>query len=146
MYRVSYKDNHRVKFFNDRSFGGTDPALAAAVEYRDLAEKELGKPRTDRTVVTRSPRTRTGVVGVRRSTKRAYTKNGDLRVYDVYEVTWSPQPNTLRRTSISISKYGEEEAFRLAQEIRRTKEEEMYQPPRARKRTTKTAAEVEGAE
>ena len=44
----------------------------------------------------------------------------------MYEVTWCPEPGKMRRTSVSIDKYGEEKAFEIAVKIRKEKELEMY--------------------
>ncbi len=124
--RVSYAGQQRVKFFSDRMYSGKDEALAEAVEFRNEAERELKKPRTDRPVVSRSRRSKTGVIGVRRITKRSRTKDGTLSERPAYEVTWSPAPRVVRRTSISIAKYGEREALRRAQALRQSKMREMY--------------------
>lgn len=43
-----------------------------------------------------------------------------------YEVTWSPEPNVLRKISFSIGKYGEEEAFRRAVDYRQGIEKKVY--------------------
>ena len=127
--RVWFKNKMHSKFFNDKAFGGTDAALEAAIEYRDQIEAEIGKPRTDRVVVTDSPRNQTGVIGVNRVRKQtgAYVPYTAIPNYsDVYGVTWQEAPNLVRRTTISIAKYGEEEAFRRACELRRRKEQEIY--------------------
>jgi hypothetical protein len=116
-----------VKFFSDAAHGGKDQALERAVEYRNKAEKELGKPRTDRLVIARNPRNTSGVMGVQRKTKVVVAEDGEERVVkNVYEVTWNPEPGRLCRTWVSIDEYGEEAAFRKACAIRREKEREMF--------------------
>jgi hypothetical protein len=127
--RVWYKGKMHSKFFNDKFFNGTDDALKAAIEYRNELEEKIGKPRTNRVVVTNSPRNQTGVIGVNRVRKQtgAYVPYTAIPNYsDVYEVTWQEAPNTVRRTTISVAKYGEEEAFRRACAIRRQKEQQIY--------------------
>jgi hypothetical protein len=123
--RVVFKGQIYSRFFSDSVWGGKRGALSEAIRCRDQIEKQLGKPRTNRTVVTESPKTRTGVPGIRRTLKHTGAKDPNSKS-EVYEVTWSPQPNVLKRTSISIEKYGEEEAFRRALSIRERKEREMY--------------------
>ncbi|MEW5957352.1 MAG: AP2 domain-containing protein [Chloroflexota bacterium] len=123
--RVYYKGVMHAKFFNDTKYGGTEEALAAAVEHRDEVEQSIGKPRTDRPVVRISLRNQLGVVGVQRRMKHG-GKKGRQGGYPVYEVTWSPQRGKVARTSVSIEKYGEEEALRRAVQIRKAKEREMY--------------------
>ncbi len=125
--RVSFNNQKRVKFFSDAANGGKEKALEAAVKYRNQAERELGKPRTDRLVIARNPRNTSGVMGVQRKTKVVVTEDGEKRVIkNVYEVTWNPEPGRLCRTWVSIDEYGEEAAFRKACAIRREKEKEMF--------------------
>lgn len=124
--RVSFNGERRVKFFSDASHGGREEALTRAVEFRNESEKELGKPRTDRLVIARNPRNRSGITGVQRKTKTVKTEAGERVTRNVYEVTWNPEPGRLARTWVSIDEYGEEAAFRRACAIRREKEREMY--------------------
>ncbi len=124
--RVSFNGKKQVKFFSDKVHGGKEAALEAAVEFRNQAEKELNKPRTDRLVIARNSRNRSGIMGVQRKTKVIKTETGERVVSNVFEVTWNPEPGKLRRTWVSIDEYGEEAAFRRACAIRREKEREMY--------------------
>ncbi|MCB0153984.1 MAG: AP2 domain-containing protein [Anaerolineae bacterium] len=124
--RVYFNRTMHSKFFSDSRYGDADAALAEAIIYRDEIEEKVGKPRTDRHVVTASPRNQSGVIGVQRKTKRSRTRHGKMSECDVYEITWNPEPNVIRRTSVSVDRYGEEEAFRRACIIRRKKEQEMY--------------------
>lgn len=126
--RVYFKGKMHSKFFSDARFGDKDQGLQEAIKHRDELERKLGKPRSERTVVQVSPRNRSGVIGVRRRRKSS-GKKGRPGGYEVYEVTWSPGPGKMKRTSVSIEKYGEEEAFKRACEIRRQKEEEIYGQP-----------------
>ena len=126
--RVYFKGKMHSKFFSDARFGDKDQGLQEAIKYRDELERKLGKPRSERTVVQVSPRNRSGVIGVRRRRKSS-GKKGRPGGYEVYEVTWSPGPGKMKRTSVSIEKYGEEEAFKRACEIRRQKEIEIYGAP-----------------
>jgi hypothetical protein len=105
--RVTWNKQRRSKFFSDSVHGDRLAALAAALEWRNQAERELGKPRTERQVIGVS-RTSTGIVGVRRAVK-------DGR--EVYEATWR-EGNRIRRTSYSIAKHGERRAFALARRAR----------------------------
>lgn len=123
--RVFFKGQMTSKFFSDARYGEAEIGLAEAIRYRDELEQKLGKPRSERTVVRLSPRNQSGVIGVRRRRKSS-GKKGRKEGYDVFEVTWSPEPGRMKRTSVSIEKYGEEEAFRMACEIRKQKEREIY--------------------
>ncbi len=105
--RVTWNKQRRSKFFSDSVYGDRLAALSAALEWRNLAERELGKPRTERQVIGVS-RTSTGIVGVRRTVK-------DGR--EVYEATWR-EDGRIRRTSYSIAKHGEKRALSLARRAR----------------------------
>jgi hypothetical protein len=122
--RVVFQGDIHSRFFSDRGYRIKRESLAAALKWRDRKEKELGKPRTDRMVPAFSTRNRTGILGLRRTTK-AMTRDGSKKG-PVYEVTWHPAPKQMRRTTFSITKYGAQEAFRRACEFRRTKELEIY--------------------
>lgn len=126
LVRVVFRGERRSKFFGDKAHGGKDAALDAAIAFRDAAEQQLGKPRTDRVVVGLSPRSTTGVQGVHRITKTQQTSGGGISFQPVYEVTWSPAPGVIKRTSVAITKHGEAEALRRAIAIRQQKEAEVY--------------------
>lgn len=145
--RVVFKGQMHAKFFSDSAYGNKRAALSQAVTFRNQKEKELGKPRTNRTVVGKNARTQTGVSGVHRVVKTSRAKDGEVRSSTVYEVTWSPEPNVLRRTSVSIDKYGEDEAFRRAVKLRQAREREVYGAPLNPKRpNSPTAASGEESE
>jgi hypothetical protein len=124
--RVRFNGTQRSKFFSDETHGGREPALEKAVLYRNQLEKELDKPRTDRLVIARNPRNRSGFTGIQRKTKIIKTDAGERVTRNVYEVTWNPEPGRLARTWVSIDEYGEEAALRKACAIRREKEREMF--------------------
>lgn len=115
--RVQFLGTTHAKFFSDSAHGGEQKALQKAVKHRNSIERELGKPRTDRTITAVSSRNTSGVQGVKR-----VAKAGGY----AYEVTWSPAPGQVHRTTVSIKKYGEDEAFRRACRIRQQKEREFY--------------------
>jgi hypothetical protein len=116
--RVTWNKQRRSKFFSDSVYGDRLAALSAAIEWRHAAERELGKPRTERQVIGVS-RTSTGIVGVRRTLK-------DGR--EVYEATWR-EGNRIRRTSYSIAKHGERRALMLARRARERYERQRQRTP-----------------
>lgn len=124
--RVRLNKVTKSKFISDKVHGGKDAALQKAVECRNQLEKELGKPRTDWIVVGDNPRNKSGVVGVRRAIKKYKGKDGKIYLNEVYQVSWHAGREKRGQTSVSINKYGEQEAFRRACGIRRQKELEMY--------------------
>jgi hypothetical protein len=124
LVRIAFHSEMHQKFFSDRAHGGKRAALKEAVLWRNKVERKLGKPRTERKVAMPTARNRSGVVGIRRTTK-AMTRDG-LKKGPVYEVWWFPKPGVIRKTSVSIIKYGEREAFRRAYALRKAGEKEMY--------------------
>ena len=110
--RVRFKGKTYSKFFSDGKCGGRYSSLLAALAWRDATEKKIGKIRTDKHIVTVS-NTSTGVVGVRYNDK-----------LNRYEVSWVNSVGKQGKTSVSINKHGKEKAFKIACEIRKTKESE----------------------
>ncbi len=132
--RVRFNHQARSKFIPDRLHGGSrEESLVAAVECRNEMERDLGRPRTDWSVVGRNPRNVTGVAGVRRVVKKYKGRDGTIHLNEVYEVSWNAGRERRGRTSVSIKKYGEASAFRRACAIRREKERLMYGEPVAGK-------------
>ncbi|MDX1524366.1 MAG: hypothetical protein R3264_22235, partial [Anaerolineae bacterium] len=74
--RVYFNRTMHAKFFSDARFDSKEAALAEAIRYRDEIERQIGKPRTDRHVVTASPRNQSGVIGVQRKVKRTRSRHG----------------------------------------------------------------------
>jgi hypothetical protein len=136
--RIPFQSEMHQKFFSDVAQGGRRAALRAAIEWRNKTEKKLGKPRTERKVAMPSSRNRSGIVGIRLTTK-AMTRDGS-RKGPVYEVWWFPKPGVIRKTSFSIYKYGQREAFRRALALRKKGEKEMYgtQLPPIRKKAMRS--------
>ena len=124
LVRIPFQSEMEQKFFSDAAHGGRRAGLKAAIAWRNKTEKKLGKPRTERKVALPSSRNRSGVVGIRLTTK-AMTRDG-LKKGPVYEVWWFPKPGLIRKTSVSIYKYGQREAFRRAYALRKAGEREMY--------------------
>jgi ribosomal protein L31E len=124
-----FKGQSKSKFISDKLHGGREAALSKAVECRDEMERALGRPRTDHAVVGHNPRNPAGVTGVRRTIKKHRGKDGTVYENEVYEVTWNAGRERRGRTSVSIRKYGELRAFRMACAIRREKERQMYGEP-----------------
>lgn len=108
--RVRFYGKTYSKFFSDKKNGGRYSSLLAALAWRDKTEKDLGKQRTDKHVVTVS-NTSTGVVGVRLNEK-----------LHRYEVSWVNKEGKQGKTSVSILKHGKKKAFERACAIRKAKE------------------------
>jgi hypothetical protein len=124
--RVYFKGKSYSKLFSDNLWDGKEIALDEAIYWRDQKEKELGKPRTDRVVVMRNPRNKTGTIGVCRKLKKYY-KRGKCYTEDVYEVTCTPVVGEgSKKTSVSVRKWGEKEALKRAIMIRKQMEQNIY--------------------
>lgn len=120
--RVRFNGKSLSKFFRDSAFGSRKQSLTAAVAYRDEAERELGRPRTDRTVLVMSSRNSSGVVGVRRRERKRTSTAGMFTAAAYYEACWSPVPGELKRKLFSVDKLGERGAFLAACAHRRDME------------------------
>ena len=115
--RVQYRGETHSRFFSDSAHGGEQKGLIKAIRERNRLERELGKPRTDRTVTVGVGHNNSGVQGIKRVPKG---------LGYAYEITWSPAPGVVQRTSVSIQKHGEDEAFRRAVRIRQSKERKHF--------------------
>ncbi|MBL8151278.1 MAG: hypothetical protein JNN15_15250 [Blastocatellia bacterium] len=128
--RVFFKSEKRIKFFSDGVYGGKERAFEKALRFRNRAERELGKPRTDRIIITQTKRNQTtGIVGIRKKKERDVNKDGEIVYRNIYEVSWCPEPNRVINKRISIDKYGEEQAFHKAYRIKRAAEKQLYGKP-----------------
>lgn len=113
------------KLFSDKKFGGRDTAFEEAVAYRDDLEQEIealpdSEPR--RRLISQNKSNATGVLGISRTFKR--DRHG--RRHEVYAVSWNPRPGEARGTSFSIAKYGDEQAFKMACQLRYQKMKEIH--------------------
>jgi hypothetical protein len=113
--RIRFHGKMQSKFFADEKNGGENSALLAAITWRNSTRDKLGKPQTDRHVVTMS-KNPTGVVGVSLSEK-----------LHCYEVSWTNPDGQQGRTSVSIIKHGKQGAFKRACKIRNQKEVERLE-------------------
>ena len=100
--RITFKGKQHSKFFSDKKNGGKNSSLLAAITWRDNTRTKIGKPQTDRRIVTVS-NTPTGIVGVR--------LNEELQRY---EISWVRPDGSQGKTSVSITKHGKKEALKLA--------------------------------
>ncbi len=124
--RVVFRGELHQKFFPNSDYRTARDALRAAIRWRNATEKWLGKPRTERVVVGLSRRNKTGVIGIYLAYKRSQRPGRGGRKSKVYVITWKPEPDIVRRTSVSITKYGPKEALHRAIQIREQAELEMY--------------------
>ncbi len=108
--RVRFLGKTHSKFFSDKKCGGRYSSLLSAISWRDKTEKNLGKVRTNKHMVTVS-NSGTGVVGVRLNEK-----------LNRYEVSWVTRQGKQGKTSVSIAKHGKKDAFSRACTIRQGKE------------------------
>ena len=113
--RVRFNGDMQTKLFSDKKSGGRQAALDAAISWRNDTEKNLGKVRSDKNVVTVN-RSKTGVPGVHISKK-----------LNCYIVSWVTPDGRQGKTSVSIGKYGKETAFTRACSIRHQKEQERLE-------------------
>ncbi|MBM9519036.1 AP2 domain-containing protein [Desulforhopalus vacuolatus] len=113
--RVRFVGKTYSKFFSDRKCGGRNSSLLSAISWRNKTEKNLGKTRTNKHIVTVS-NSGTGVVGVRLNEKLAR-----------YEVSWVTPLGKQGKTSVSINRHGKKTAFEKACAIRHKREQERLE-------------------
>jgi hypothetical protein len=124
LVRITFRGEKHQKFFSDLAEGGKRASLKSAIQWRNRTERKIGRPRTERKIAVVSSRNKSGFVGIRKSMK-AMTRDGK-KLGPVYEVWWFPKPGEIRKTSVSIYKYGQKEALRRALALRRAGEKQMY--------------------
>lgn len=111
------------KLFSDNQYGGKEQALFLARAYRDeLRQRLYGTAAACvRQVRTSFKSNRSGVIGVH----YAERKRGNS-VSRSFVASWCPlSGGPQKHKSFSVAKYGEEEAFRLACEFRKAREQEI---------------------
>ncbi len=113
--RVRYLGKTHSKFFSDKKCGGRYSSLLSAIAWRNKKEKEVGKVRTNKHMVTIT-KSGTGVVGVRLNEKLCR-----------YEVSWVNKLGKQGKTSVSIKKHGKKNALNRACSIRQEKERERLE-------------------
>ena len=113
--RVRFLGKTHSKFFSDKKSGGRNSSLLSAISWRDKTEKQIGKVRTNKHMVTVS-NSGTGVVGVRLNEKLGR-----------YEVSWVNTLGKQGKTSVSIKKHGKKGALNRARSIREEKERERLE-------------------
>lgn len=113
--RVRYQGKTHSKFFSDKKCGGRYSSLLSAISWRNKKEDSIGKPRTNKHIVT-TTKSSTGVVGVR--------LNDEL---NRYEVSWVNKLGKQGKTSVSIKKHGKKTAFERACSIRQQKERDRLE-------------------
>jgi hypothetical protein len=105
--QVAWNGKKHTKFFSDGKLGGKGKARLAAIAWRDATELKIGKPQTSDPVI--HPRYRRKDVGVSLS-----EKDGS----PVFHVSWVEKNGRHGRTTVSIKKWGKNEAKKMALAIR----------------------------
>lgn len=106
--RLQRQGKRYARFFADGVWGGPRKSYQAARDWRDALLQKLENEERIRTCRP-SARNQSGVVGVSRV---SVSTNG--ATYEFWQATWSPEPGRRRTVKFSISRYGEQKAFRLA--------------------------------
>jgi hypothetical protein len=89
--RVKFNGENLCKFFSDHKYGNKLSSLLAAIECRDRFEAHLGKPHTDRIIVSNHRKNKSGVIGIRQ------------REYGAFEVAVSVEPRRVQKIVIPIN-------------------------------------------
>ena len=100
--RVCFQGKTYSKFFSDKKNGGKNSALLAAITWRDNTRNKIGKPQSNRNIVSVA-NNNTGIVGVFLDGK-----------HNRYNVSWVKPDGRQGKTSVSINKHGKAAALKLA--------------------------------
>lgn len=119
--RKYYHGKTYSRFFSDSRYQSKEEALKAARAYRLKLDEKFPAPKTTAFRTAPQKNSSTGVVGVSETFMRS--RNG--RKIPCFTVTWRPEKGVSRTKKFSIQAYGRAEAFKMAVEFRREKEEEM---------------------
>lgn len=107
LVRVTWARKTYTKYFADAAYGDRLGSLAAAVEWRDQVEREVGKPRTNRPAIGVAY-SNTGIVGISRTIKAGKP---------IFQVTWY-EDGRQRRRVFNIELMGEQKALKAARKAR----------------------------
>ena len=114
--RIQRKGVRYGRFFSDRVWGGSEEALALAIQFRDKViahQKRLRKNhgyRAVRSHQTVGARNQSGVIGVTRISQR--TAKG--MEYHFWQASWTGKDGKREVVRYSVLKLGDEKAFELA--------------------------------
>jgi hypothetical protein len=113
-----YKNGQRYsKLFSDGKLGGKENSRIKAKIFCNELRLRLSaipsKPRKQK-IVSHDKRNQTGVLGVSKLSK----SGKDNKKLEFYSVTWRPSKGKQKCTSFSITKYGEDLAFKKAVSLR----------------------------
>jgi hypothetical protein len=103
-----------ARYFSDRTSGGDQQSLAAAVAWRDELLASLSNEMQVRVCVS-SSRNSSGVIGVNRVIIR--TSLGVEYVF--WQASWTPLQGRRQSIRFSVKRHGDEGAFQLAVAARR---------------------------
>lgn len=117
--RIHRRGEKISKFFSDSGYNGKRAAMYVARKYRDEIEEKVPQLTRAEVLKNTSPRTDSGVAGVRRRTN-SVIRNGWEYSYDTWEASWTPKKGGRRfRRQFSVLKHGEDEAYKMAVAARR---------------------------
>lgn len=113
--RLQFRGQKVSRFFADRTHGCAEAGLMAARAWRDEQWESWQVAAMPR-VCEASSRNASGVVGV----SRVVVKASNGVEYYFWQATWCPSPGQRQSIKFSIKKHGDQAAYRLAIEARRS--------------------------
>lgn len=114
--RFKRREKKFHEFFSDNKFGSEEKSLEAAKLYRNAIETELGIAKVDSGVG--GAKSKSGITGVNRAISIS-KKNYGTYTYYFWQAHWTDKSGIRRSKRFSVSRWGEEEALRMAIEARR---------------------------
>jgi hypothetical protein len=121
------------QFFSDKAFGSEEKSLEAAKVYRNAIEIELGIAKVVSGIG--GAKSKSGITGVNRAISISKKSYGTYTYY-FWQAHWTNKSGKRESKRFSVSRWGEEEALRLAIEARKNgmaytniEEDLLFVPP-----------------
>jgi hypothetical protein len=120
-WRVSFRRRGRghVKNFTDKKYGGREPALQGAREYRDQFIRDNPPVSRKEVCTIRRSNNKSGVTGVCTYPKRYQLSNGSIRENWYWEASWPTVCGESAKALFSVNTYGQDMARQMAFNARR---------------------------
>jgi hypothetical protein len=117
--RILRKSLNIQQFFNDNKYSTKEDALEAAKTYRDAISKEHNLTWNDQGYSYKTSRNSSGFIGVHRAKSVSRKSYGEYP-QEFWQAHWPTLEGKTKTKKFSVTKYGEEEALRLAIKARKT--------------------------
>ncbi|HQZ26962.1 MAG TPA: hypothetical protein PK648_02345 [Verrucomicrobiales bacterium] len=126
--RISHKGKSHQKYFPDKSLGGKTKALKAAKAHRDEILAKMPKYKQEAAAKKKRRIQASGVVGV----THVVSKSPNGTPYEYWQAAWLDADGGRRTAKFSISRYGADEALKMAKKAKRDGSKKKKRDPEER--------------